>query len=259
MQPVFFLKILGIPLFSYTTSILASIVLALVIAQRNARREGFSSTWVLEAFALMVPLALLSGRVFQWILSAEYYRERPEQWLNFGDGGLSFVGVALGGLAGLWLWSRRRRVAWSRAADAAALPITLVACGAWLGAFTRGSQYGSPADNLIALELHDLYGVVDLRWPTQLLAAVWCAMLGLGLLMMQERSKDSTHVRTILFLSLYSMGMFILDFTRGDPSIYILGFRPTQWLYLVIILLIAVNLGRKYVYALTKSTKITRI
>ena len=123
----------------------------------------------------------------------------------------------------------------------------------------RGSQYGASADNLIALELRDLYGVVDLRWPTQLLAALWCALIGLALVVRQWRAHYSTRTPILLFLSLYVTGMFMLDYTRGDPSIYMLGFRPTQWLYLVIISLAIFNLGRKCVHTLTKSTKINRI
>jgi hypothetical protein len=57
----------------------------------------------------------------------------------------------------------------------------------------------------------------------------------------QEQSQDgaggmlaSTTREGYLSLIVYAVGMFALDFTRGDPSLMVIGLRLTQCLYLVL-------------------------
>ncbi len=259
MQSVFFFKIFGVPFFSYTTCIGVSVVVALLAAASQLQRERGDARWLAVSFAWLAAFAMLGGRVAHLLLNADYYRERPTQMLNFYDGGLSFVGVFIGGTFALWLSSRLARVPFARVTDVAALPTCIVACGAWLGAFMRGSEYGTIADNVFALELHDTYGVVDVRWATQVLAALWCALLGLLLMVINTRGRAGQSSSASAFIGLYALGLFWLDFTRGDATLYILGLRPTQWLYVVLIVASIFVIGRRLLSLLTNPRKTNRI
>lgn len=244
MQPLFLFKLFGIPFFSYTSLVLVGVVLALVMASVQVRRAGKPARWVSEAAAWLAIFGLIGGRLVHLLYNWDYYLERPAQVLRFGDGGLSFVGVLLGAALALWLWSRYRQMDFWQAADWAALPVAVLATFAWLGAFMHGSQYGAPVENGLALELHDTFGVIAPRWPTQLLAAAWSALLGLTLIAHQPRRARAGKHAT-LFLSAYSAGLFMLDFTRGDGSLYILGMRLTQLLYIVLFSFALWTIGRK--------------
>lgn len=259
MQPVFFFKIFGVPLFSYTTCTLVGVVAALLAAHSQARRLGADSRGMAAALVFVAVPALIAGRTVHWLLTADYYLERPTQLLKLDNGGMSAVGVWIGAVGGLWLWSRRQHISLAQSADASALPAALVACGAWLGAFMRGSQFGAPADNWLALELQDVYGVVDLRWATQLFAATWCALIGLALVLAQWRGRGSAKCNSAVFLGLYGGGLLIIDATRGDTALYILGLRTTQWLYLVMILTALTTIGRRLGPRLTGPQKPTKI
>ncbi len=256
MQPLFLFKVLGIPFFSYTTLVVIGIWLAWLMAGWQVSKTGRPRRWAGEAMLWIALFALLAGRLFQVLYNADYYLERPAEVLHFTDGGMSFVGVFCGGCVGLWWWRRRAGVAWQQAGDWASLPVAVLAASAWLGACLHGSQYGAPAENWMAMELRDTFGVVLARWPTQLLAAVWSGLIALALMIrnqsgkfvpLQNRAGQVTSWLTDseLFLVGYSAGMFVLDLTRGDHSIYILGLRLTQCLYLVLLVVAIFSIGRK--------------
>jgi phosphatidylglycerol:prolipoprotein diacylglycerol transferase len=243
MQPLFLFKVFGVPFFSYTTLVIAGVVLAWLTVVRacleSVRGAGavFSNAnpmlalrAVNEAFACVALGAVVGGRVMHIAYNIEYFVERPSELWRYLDGGVSLVGVCIGGVLALWLWCRWRRVSLAWALDVAALPVAVLAALAWLGAFLHGSQYGAPVDHALALELRDTYGVVVARWPTQLYAAVWCALCGLWLLWW-GKGNARLGLRATAFIITYSMGLFLLDFTRGDASIGVAGLRLTQWLY----------------------------
>jgi phosphatidylglycerol:prolipoprotein diacylglycerol transferase len=235
MQPLFLFKVFGVPFFSYTTLVIAGIMLAwlAVVSQlsMSANRIG-ALRLVNEAFACVALGAVVSGRIMHIAYNIEYFVERPSELWRYWDGGVSLVGVCIGGMLALWLWCRWRRVSLAWALDVAALPVAVLAALAWLGAFLHGSQYGAPVDHVLALELRDTYGVIIARWPTQLYAAVWCALCGLWLWWWGKGDARSwLGLRATAFIVAYSAGLFLLDFTRGDASIMVAGLRLTQWLY----------------------------
>ena len=250
MQPLFLFKLLGIPFFSYTTLTVSGIVLALLAAVRGSAASQIAMPELIEVCGWIALPALLLGRALHIGYNANYYLERPGELLRFADGGLALVGLVAGGGIGLWLWCKHNRYPFAHMIDRAALSVYILATLSWLGAFLHGSQYGAPVDNLLALELRDAFGVISARWPTQLIAALWSACLGTvlvlcGVLRRNAQARQSQPATRVVaanrgegFLSLvvYTVGMFALDFTRGDPSLMVNGLRLTQCLYLVLCL-----------------------
>ena len=234
-------------------------LVALYLAHARARRLGLGAAATAEAFALVSCAALLGGRLAHCLLNAGYYLERPAQLLNLLDGGLSAAGVWPCAVCALYLWARVRHVPFAAVAGTAALPAAYVAVGAWLGALMRGSQYGAPLDAWFAVELKDIYGVVDVRWPTQLLAAAWSAAIGVSVAIVEKQGRESSAMAAALFVLLYGIGLFAFDATRGDPTLYILGLRITQWLYVVMVSFGLFIIVRRLQSALTTPPKLTRI
>lgn len=248
MQPLFLFKFLGVPFFSFTTLAGLGIALAL-LAAITARGSPLQGRSALSAAAWLTAGALAGGRLLHIAYNYGYFAEHPNQLLSILDGGMAFVGLFCGGCLALWLWCRRYGVAFGDAVGWTALPVSELAALAWLGAFLHGSQYGAPVDNALALELQDIFGVVQARWPTQLLAAAWSAMIGLALIARQRQMhgntrRDSQRGAATLFFVAYGAGLFLLDFTRGDASLFVAGLRLTQVLYLFWGLVVLCSIGR---------------
>ena len=233
MQPLFLVKLLDVPFFSYPTLIISGVALAWCAAQTRARALGWPALWVSEGFVCASLGAVGLGRIAHVIYNLDFFVERPTEIGRFADGGLALVGVGVGGCAGLWLWSRWRAVSFARVVMLTVWPLSVLASLAWLGAFWHGSQYGAPSEHEWALELRDTFGVVIARWPTQLWAAAWSAGCGLALWLWQQRAGPSAR-QALLCLCVYALGLCLLDFTRGDASPMWVGLRWTQWLYLMV-------------------------
>jgi len=243
MQPLFLVKLAGIPLFTFTTLVAAGFAAALIGGLPAWRRAGYTLGDALTIAAWMLALALVGGRIAHILYNLDYFRERPIQLVWFADGGLAFAGVAAGALLGLGLWCRRRGCAPRIALDLIAWPALVMASFAWLGAFMHGSQYGAPTESALGLELRDNYGVILSRWPAPLWAAGWSALCALGMAIARRRVM-APGLFAMLTCVLYSGGIFLIDFARGDPSIYIWGLRLTQWLYLVACAALILSIGR---------------
>lgn len=248
IQPLFLFKIAGLPFFSYTLLISLGLAAAYIAALPRLRRIGRTAGDGAEAMMCMVVPALIFGRLAHVLYNFSYFSERPMQIWWFADGGFGMVGIALGAASGLFGWSRTRGARFIDMADAAAFPIALLATAAWLGALLHGSQYGLPENGVFSLELRDEFGVVMPRWPSQLLAAGWTAFTAVCVFAVGE-NQGKTGWNSGIFLLCYSIGLFFIDFTRADPSVYILGLRATQWLYVVAFGIGIFNLGRSQIRA----------
>jgi prolipoprotein diacylglyceryltransferase len=249
VQTLYLFKILGVPFFSFTTFAVLGFVLSLGAALYEARNDAARQRQIVEAVMWLTLPALSAGRLVHVLYNVNYYAERQGELLRFTDGGMSFVGLFIGGVAGLWLWCRIRSQALDLMADRAALPVSILATCSWLGAYFHGGQFGAPVDNLVAQELRDTFGVIDLRWPTQLLAATWSGFIALILavrvIYRPRLQTAATSIRPAgLFLGLYSIGLFMLDYTRADLSPIIVGLRLTQGLYVVLFVINLLIIGR---------------
>jgi prolipoprotein diacylglyceryltransferase len=113
---------------------------------------------------------------------------------------------------------------------ALALPIGL-AFG-WLGSYFSAAAYGRelyPGDAFfwLAVDQPDLYGLVNPRWPSQLLGAAWSGLVAISLLSLRRRAWPA-GTRFWFCLAVYSLGVFAIGFTRADDVPLLGGWRVDQ-------------------------------
>jgi len=65
------------------------------------------------------------------------------------------------------------------------------------------------------------------RWPTQLIGAMWALLLFLWLWLTRKQAWLA-GTRYWLFIAAYSLGAFVLGFTRGDDVLIVGGWRIDQ-------------------------------
>jgi prolipoprotein diacylglyceryltransferase len=166
--------------------------------------------WALALGLLGARLAFAAGH---W----SYYFDHPTQILWFGQGGLSWVGGALGGLLGVGVFKAISHKPFSWIADAIAVPAVILFIALWIGCLLDGCAYGvTGAATGLGWMSPDLFGSVARRWPTQTIAAVG----GLGLLLALERLRHR-HLKPGLLACIASVGVALillgLSVVRADP------------------------------------------
>jgi phosphatidylglycerol---prolipoprotein diacylglyceryl transferase len=164
-----------------------------------------------------------------------------------GTGSLStwFGAVLGGGLTGLlacriWRWPL------GTAFDLGTPPIALGQAIGRLGCLAAGCCQGKPNGGPLAMVLPDPSGVWCPRYPAQLLAAAGNLLIFGGLLLLERRRGGLGRpvvfpgFLTLLFLGLYAIKRFALEFLRDDPP-YVVG--PLSWAHVASLALLAVVVG----------------
>lgn len=214
-------------LYSYTVvmglGVVAAIGLTIFLDRRAARPR-----WVwLDGLLVGLIAGLVGGRIVFVALNWGYYQENVGEILLVTEGGLSYYGVLIAGLAAFWLWARRRSPGFDELAGLLAPALALASAFGWLACWLEGCAYGRETFfGPWAADLPDSYGVYGLRFQTQLFGLAAC-LLVLGLILLLRRHIGSWRLRSrplrpvLLFwltLMLLSLGRLAISFFRGDDA-----------------------------------------
>ncbi len=227
-----------ITIWTYTILLDIAVVAGLItLAVRGQRLNHRPSAW-LDAGLLALAGGLIGARLAHVGLYWAYFSEHLDETYRLWLGGLDWHGAMLGGLLGLALGCRWRRVAWRQALDVLALLLPLGAGLAWGGCLAAACAYGQEIPSLagypvfIAAELPDLYGIVVPRLMSQVFGiALGVVLLGVALLL--ARLIRRAGLRFWIVLILLALGVFAIGFTRGDSMAMVGTLRLDQVLDLV--------------------------
>jgi phosphatidylglycerol:prolipoprotein diacylglycerol transferase len=168
---------------------------------------------------------LVAARAGFVALHWSYYANRPFEVLWFWQGGLSWVGGAIGAILGLGLFCTLTHHPFWLLADTLALPGLIVALACWAGCLADGCAYGRALDSpLWASPTPDMFGGRLPRWPTQMVG-VFYSLLALVMIYWLTGLSLQPGVLACSSLSMIAAGAFALSFTRSDPTMLLIGLR----------------------------------
>ncbi len=203
--------------------------LALSKPPRESREPPGSAERSSTVARIDAGLAALAGglvlaRMLFVALHWGYYSQNPIEIGWLWEGGLSWVGGAIGAAAGLGLYARfTKRPLWPLA-DALAAPAALIAFASWTGCLLDGCAYGMRTEPGWLTPLSpDITGNVASRWPTQTAGALTSLAIFSALLWTRDRFRPGGLA--CLSLALLSAAALALSFVRADPTGLIAGLR----------------------------------
>ena len=138
-------------------------------------------------------------------------------------GGSSYIGGLLAGIGAFALLCRWQRVPVLRALDAVLPTLALAQAIGRLGCFAAGCCYGRPTTSWLGVYLPDNAGNWAVRYPTQLLSAVANLAIFLVLVAVERYGHPREGSVTLLFLALFLIKRFGMEFLRGDALPPVLG------------------------------------
>jgi len=194
--------------------------------QRSLRRDPQAAAVVrLDAGLAALAGGLIGARLAYVVAHASFFSAHLDQVARYSAGGLSWVGGALGALAGLAVAAALHHSSPWPLADALAIPAAVLAMAAWSGCLLDGCAFGRPlASNALAALGSDFYASRIPRLPTQLVGLLAAGGLTLGLFMLEARSLPAGWLASATFISLGAVAL-ALSFARGDPVPLLAGVR----------------------------------
>ncbi len=220
--------------YTYGVMLAVSYLLGLRLSMRRAKRAGLDPNRVLDLGIYIIIAALVGAKLLLLIVDFDQFKS-PRDLLNLTRlGGVFYGGFLLAVGVGFWYVHRHRMPFWTTC-DVAAPGIALGHITGRLGCFAAGCCYGKPTDMPWAVVFTNPLANANVGTPlgiplhpTQIYEA-GAALLILVVLLATERRGRPFPGRTFwLYMLLYAVSRFIIEFFRGDPRGTVFGLMSTS-------------------------------
>ena len=219
----------------YGIILMAGALAAAVLAERQARKAGLDPERVWDCLIWVLLAGVVGARIWHILtppqsmveagITTRYYLTHPLDMLAVWRGGLGIPGAVIGGVLALFIYSRKHHLSFGAWVDVAAPAVALgQAIGRW-GNFINQELYGMPSDLPWAIRIapeNRLPGFESFErfHPLFLYESLW-NFINLGVLLAisaKYRERLQAGDLFLIYLIIYSVGRFFLEFLRLDPS-----------------------------------------
>ncbi len=225
MHPILF-KVGSFQLPTYGVLLATALMVALYTVVRLGRREGLDTGRLIDFSTWIIVTALLGAKVLMILTEWTFYREHPGQIFSMATleaGGVFYGGFIAATFFAIW-YIRSYKLPFWKVFDVYAPAIALGQSIGRLGCFSAGCDYGVPSHSFWAITFssrfsHEMTGVplgIPL-FPWQLVASATMLCI-FGILLWRYKSKSRDGEIFLLYLALYAVARFSLEFLRGDPD-----------------------------------------
>lgn len=225
MHPILF-KIGSFELPTYGVLLATALIAALYTVVRLGRREGMDAGRLIDFSTWLIVAALLGSKALLILTDWSFYRAHPGQIFSFATleaGGVFYGGFIAAAFFAVWYIRVYKLPLWKMFDVLAPAVVLGQSIGRW-GCFSAGCGYGVPSHFYWTLTYtsefaHRMTGVplgVPL-FPWQPVASL--TLLGIfGILIWRYPHKSRDGEIFLLYLVLYAVARFLLEFLRGDPD-----------------------------------------
>lgn len=210
-----------------------------VLACRRARQNGIDPNHILNMVTLIIPLAIIFARLYYVAFEWENYRSEPWEIIAIWHGGLAIHGGLIGGILGVYLYTRSRNLNIRNIFDILAPSLILgQAIGRW-GNFINQEAHGGPVPESFISRFPDfikdqMYIGGQYYHPTFLYESLWDLAVFAVLTWRWTKRKFQGEI-TLLYLVLYSLGRFFIEGLRTD-SLMLGPIKVAQFISLILII-----------------------
>lgn len=231
-----------VTVYTYGVLLAAAYLLGLKYAMVRAKARGLDEARVLDLGIYIIIAALVGAKLLLLIVDFKTYTSNPRALLDLlREGGVFYGGLILAVSVAL-IYIRRTNLPFWTTTDVFAPGIALGHVVGRFGCFFAGCCWGKPTTMPWGITFHDAFTNLNTGTPlnvplhpTQLYEAGAEAII-LGILIFSESRGRRFPGRTFwLYMLLYAVSRFIIEFYRGDDrGAYIGVFSPSQFISLLL-------------------------
>jgi phosphatidylglycerol:prolipoprotein diacylglycerol transferase len=241
MHPILF-EVGDWPVYSYGVLLAIAYLAALQFAVVRARRVGLDGTRIMDLGIYLIIAALVGAKLMLVAVDFDYFRRQPRELLSLVRAGGVFYGGLLAALGAAIVLVRRYALPLWTTADLFAPGIALGHVIGRFGCLLAGCCYGKPTHVPWAVTFTSPEAQLNVGTPldvplhpTQLYDA-GAELVILALLLATERRGRPFAGRTFwLYMLLYGVSRFVIEFYRGDDRGMFGPLSTSQWVSLVVV------------------------
>ena len=239
MYPILF-KIGPLTIHTYGALVAVGFLVGLSLAVKLAKKQGIPGEKILDLGVYLLVSAIIGSRLLFVLIEYKYYIKNPLNIFKLWEGGLVFFGGLLAALPVAIFYLRKNAIPLWSTLDIFAPAIAIGHAIGRLGCFSAGCCHGKITYlpwgiTFIHPESLAIRGIP--LHPTQLYEAFSEFMVFIFLLLWQ-RHKSYDGELFGLYILLYSLSRFIIEFFRGDEmrGFIFKGFSTAQGISVLLFL-----------------------
>ena len=243
------ISIFGFSIAYYGIVIVTGMMIAIWIAQREAKRTGQNAEQYLDLAMIGIAAGILGARIYYVIFAWDYYKDDLLSIFNIRQGGLAIYGGIIGACIAVVIYSRKKKQNFSLLMDTASMSIVFgQIMGRW-GNFFNREAFGDYTNNLFAMQLPvsavRANEITQKMWdhvvtvngveyiqvhPTFLYESLWNVGVLLFLFWFRKRKKFNGEV-FLMYLIGYGLGRIWIEGLRTDQLLLpVVGLPVSQLL-----------------------------
>lgn len=237
MHPILF-RIGNYTIYSYGFMIAVGILSAVIISMHRARKVGISDDTVLDIAIYGVIAGVIGAKLLFIIAEAPYVIKNPVVLKDMIKGGFVVYGALIGGVLAAYIYCRKKNVHFLKMFDVAAPAIAVAQGFGRIGCFAAGCCYGKETTSPIGVVFKNSpFAPNGVRLiPTQLISSLGNFLIALVLFYFSRKTNKNGQVAG-LYMILYSVGRFMVEFLRDDPRGNVLFFSTSQFICIFVFII----------------------
>lgn len=197
-------------IYSYGVMLAFAFLVSSYLAKKKAQTVGISPEIIFNLAFIAFIFGIIGGRLLYVIFNFDYYIDNLSEIFKLWHGGLSwFGGLFLGSVAGI-VYINRKGLSVYKVLDVIVPFVALGQAIGRIGCFLNGCCYG-------------VLGFIPIQIFSSLLLLIIFIILGF----LQERPHKAGEI-LFLYLILYSIKRFFVEFWRADNKILMFGLTYFQ-------------------------------
>jgi len=220
----------------------AAVLVGAWIFSRQLGKRGIRADHAVGIAIIGVPLGIIGARLFHVLDNIGYYWHHAGEIFSGPFVGLAIYGVLAGGMLGLFIYCRWKKLPVLKVLDSTALAFPVAQIIGKFANIINGDTWGYQTKlpwgftytNPHAFLPANLHGVPT--HPTPVYEQLWLLVV-LGVLLYLVPRLKTPGMAIVAYLGLYSLGRFFLSYFRVN-NVIALGLREAQIVALVVLVLV---------------------
>ncbi|MFH1395365.1 MAG: prolipoprotein diacylglyceryl transferase [Candidatus Omnitrophota bacterium] len=220
-----FLQIGPVTFYSYGLCVAIGFLMSAFFLLRGANKyTEISKGTILDCLITLLISGLIGGRLLYVCINWEYYLRFPLRILMFHEGGLAFQGALIAAVFSGIIFCRVKKISFWKMSDLIVPYIVLGQAFGRIGCFFNGCCYGKIIQNGWRVMFP---GEDVCRMPVQLYSSLVLFLICFLLLQLRRYRLFQGSIFA-LYLILYGIVRFFMDFLRGDNLVLVWGIKLSQ-------------------------------
>lgn len=229
-------KIGPFTIYSYGVTLVFAFIVGAVLSALRAKKEDINPDTIFNLCFIVFISGVVGARIFYVIEHIGDYINNPLEIIMFQHGGLSWFGGLIMGLISGLLYLKNKNLNVYKVLDLIAPFAALAQAIGRIGCLLNGCCFGKEYSDGIYFPVHNAVLI-----PVQIYASISLIFIFIILRFVQDRPHKTGQI-FFLYLLLYSLKRFFIEFWRADNEIIFFGLTLFQILCIIIFVLSAYRL-----------------